>query len=300
MSPAMKSILAAGLLAASPEFVRLFAQSAGGPVGTSSGQGSDESRQTAPEFATGAAIGTMHFSSGRSEAAVSATIQYSPSPWLSFSATPGYGHTSLRRLSTNGLTDLPLSVGASHSIGGVSWSPSISASIYTALSFADTGGNLGAGRTALGASASLSAWVSEHLNLAIGASRPFSANAGNASTDLEAAYSLGKVTPNVGLTSELGHADSNATLARSIAAGVAVALAGPLTLTVDGSHGLTTGAPSWTLSIGVGTAFAGLSPLSPSSSLRRLAKVLGSRVNSTSGYSKGGTGAKSCKTAGTC
>jgi len=300
MSKVMKSILVAGLLSVSPEFARLLAQSGAGPVTTSSGPGSDESRQTLPQFATGVAIGTMKFSSGRSEAAVSATIQYSPTPWLSFSATPGYGHTSLGRSSTNGLTDLPLSVGASHAIGGVSWSPSISGSIYSALSFADTGGNLGAGRTALGASASLSAWATEQLNLAIGTSRPFSADAGNESVDFDAAYSLGKVTPNVGLTSEVGRADSNAALARSIAAGVAVALAGPLTLTVDGSHGLTTGAPSWTFSIGVGTAFAGLSPLSPSSSLRRLTKVLGSRVNSTSGFAKSGTGSKSCKTAGTC
>jgi hypothetical protein len=241
----------------------------------------------------------MHFSGGRSEVAVSATLQYSPSPWLTFSATPGYGRTSLGRVSSNGLTDLPLSAGASHAIGGLPWSPAIFGSIYTALSFADTAG-LGTGRTSLGASASLGVWATEQLNLTAGASRPLAAYAGNGSIDLEAAYSLGKATPNLGLTSEVGRADSTATLARSIAAGVAFALAGPLTLTVDGSHGLTTGAPTWTFSVGVGTAFAGLSPLSPSSSLRRLAKVLGSRVSSTSGYTKGGAGSKSCKTAGTC
>jgi hypothetical protein len=298
MSTVMKSIWVVALLGASSEFAPLAAQT--GVAGTSTSQSSeDESRQALPEFATGVAVGTMRFSSGRTEAAISATLQYSPNEWLTFSATPGYGHTSLGRFSSNGLTDLPLSVGASHSIGDASWSPSISASIYTALSFADTG-SLGAGHTALGASASLGAWASQAVHLAMGASRPFSTDAGNGSVDLEAAYSLGKATPNVGLSTEVGRADSNATLARSIAAGIAVALAGPLTLTVDGSHGLTTGAPSWTLSVGVGTAFAGLSPLSPSSSLKRLTKVLGSRLSSTSGYTKGGTGSKSCKAAGTC
>jgi hypothetical protein len=292
----MKSIVLASALIACPQTTRMLAQT---PAASSSTQTSDESRETVPEWATGVAVGAMHFSSGRSEDAVSAIVQYSPNSWLSFSATPGYGRTTLGRFSANGLTDLPLSVGASHSIAGLPWSPSISGSIYTAISFADTG-SLGAGRTALGLSASLSAWATRSLDLAIGASHPFSTGAGNGSLDLEAAYSLGKVTPNVGFTGEVGRADSTATLARSVAAGVAIALAGPLTLTVDGSHGLTAGAPSWTFSVGVGTAFAGVSPLSPSSSLRRLAKVLGTRVSSTSGYAKGGTGAKSCKAAGTC
>ena len=297
MSSVTRSLLVGTLLAVSPGFASALAQT--GSATSPSGQGSDESRQTLPEFAAGVAVGTMHFSSGRAESAVSATVQYSPNAWLTFSASPGYGHTSLGRSSANGLTDLPLSAGASDSFGDACWSPSIYASIYTALSFADTG-SLGVGRTALGASASVGAWATQALHLAVGGSRPVTADAGNGSVDLEAAYSLGKATPNVGYSSEVGRADSSTTLARSIAAGVAVSLAGPLTLTVDGSHGLTTGAPSWTLSIGVGTAFAGVSPLSPSSSLRRLTKVLGSRVGATSGYTKGGTGSKGCKTAGTC
>jgi hypothetical protein len=293
----MKSIGLAGLLAGLPGSVGLLAQSSS--AAASSSQSADESRQALTEFASGVGVGTMRFPSGRAESAVSATLQYSPNRWLSFSATPGYGHTTLGRFSNSGFTDLPLSVGASRSIGKSPSSPLVSGAMFTALSFSDSG-SLGAGRTASGASASLSSWVTEQLNLAVGAWRPFTADAGNGSVDLEGAYSLGRVTPNLGLTSEVGRADSGATLARSIAAGVAVTLAGPLTRPVAGSHGLPTGAPSWTLSIGAGTAFAGVSPLSPSSSLRRLAKVLGARVSATSGYTKGGSGSKSCKTTGTC
>src|SRR5512135_1832618 len=212
MSTVTRSLLVGTLLAASAGFAPGLAQS--GSAASSSGQSSDESRQTLPEFATGVAVGTMHFSSGRAESAVSATVQYSPNAWLTFSASPGYGHTSLGRSSANGLTDLPLSAGASDSFGDAWWSPSIYASIYTALSFADTG-SLGVGRTALGASASVGAWATQALHLAVGGSRPVTADAGNGSVDLEAAYSLGKATPNVGYSSEVGRADSSTTLARS-------------------------------------------------------------------------------------
>jgi hypothetical protein len=242
----------------------------------------------------------MHFSGGRSQSGVSATLEYSPSEWLTFSATPGFGRTSLAGVSSSGLTDLPISAGASHALGDIPWSPSIFGSLYTTLSLADSTRVLGAGRTAFGASASLSGSATDRLSLTVGASHPLSAQGGNGSIDLESAYSLGKATATLGLSSEVGRADSSATLARSIAGGFAFAVAGPVTLTVDGSHGLTTGAPPWSLSVGLGTAFAGISPLDPSSPLRRLKKVFGARVSATSGYTKGGTGLASCKKAGTC
>src|SRR5215813_13421084 len=75
---------------------------------TSSG---DESHERPPVFATGVGAGAMHFSGGRSESAISATLQYSPSSWLTLSAAPGFGRTTLGRASSSGLTDLPLSAG---------------------------------------------------------------------------------------------------------------------------------------------------------------------------------------------
>jgi hypothetical protein len=260
----------------------------------------DESHEHPPAFATGFGAGTMHFSGGRSQSAISATLQYSPNPWLTFSAAPGFGRTSLGRASSTGFTDLPISAGASHALGDLPWSPSIAGALYTTVSMGDSASALGVGRTVFGASAALSAWATDQLNLTAGASHPFNANGGNGSIDLEAAYSLGVPTATLGFSSEVGRADSAATLARSIAGGVAFAVDGPLTLTIDGSHGLTAGAPSWTLSVGLGTAFAGISPLNPSSPLRRLKKVFGSRLTATSGYAKGGTGTANCKSARTC
>jgi len=50
-------------------------------------------------------------------------------------------------------------------------------------------------------------------------------------------------------------------------------------LSVDGSHGLTSAAPSWVLSVGLGTAFAGLNPIGANSPIGRLATALGHGVN---------------------
>src|SRR5256885_13400822 len=99
------------------------------------------------------------------------------------------------------------------------WSPSIFGSVYSTLSLAESARVLGIGRTAFGASGSLSGWVADQLNLTVGASHPLSAQGGNGSIDLESAYSLGKATASLGLSSEVGRADSSATLARSIAGG---------------------------------------------------------------------------------
>lgn len=253
-----------------------------------------------PAFATGIGAGAMRFSTGRTNEGVSGTLQYSPRTWLVLSASPGFGHTTLGQTSSSGPTDIPVSAGASHGLGDIPWSPSISGSLYTTLSLTDSTNALGVGRSTFGGWAGVSGWATGRLHLTAGGSHSLSANGGNGSIDLESSYSLGRTTANVGISSEVGRADSGATLARSIAGGVAFAVAGPLTLTIDGSHGLTNGAPLWSFSVGFGTAFAGVSPLNPTSPLRRLKGVLGSRISSTSGYSKSRGGSGSCKRAGTC
>jgi hypothetical protein len=266
----------------------------------SSNNSHEDSRNHAPVIATGFGAGAIRFSDGRTESAITATLEYSPNSWLTFTAAPGFGRMSRAGASTTGPTDVPLTAGASYALSDVRWSPSISGSLYSNVSIGDSTSAVGLGRTVFGASGALSGWATERLNVAIAASRPLAANGGNASVDLESAYSLGVATTTLGFSSEMGRADSAATLARSVAGGLAIAVDGPLTLTIDASHGLTTGAPSWAFSVGLGTAFAGVSPIGPSSPLRRLRKQFGSRLSSTSGYTKGGSGSKSCKSAGTC
>src|SRR5258708_33576308 len=126
----------------------LSAQSSPPPASASASAGDslNESQQRPPAFATGIGVGAMHYHGGRNTSGVAATLQYSPQTWLTLSATPGLGHTSLGRTSSSGLTDMPLSVGASHAVGDLPLSPSISGSLYTSLSFADTTKPLGFGR----------------------------------------------------------------------------------------------------------------------------------------------------------
>lgn len=296
------AIMALSVLAGSSLPGRMPAQGApGNPrVGTAADTDEIESHARPPVFATGVTVGAMSFSGGRSQQGVAGILQYRLAPWLSLSASPGFARSSFGSSSTTGPTDIPLGAGAFHTMATVPWSPTLSGSLYTTLSLSDATNALGVGRGTVGVSAAVSGWAMERLNLTVGGSHPLSAYSGNGWLEVESAYALGRMTANMGFSSEVGRADSAAVLSRSVAAGVALSVRGPLTLTIDGSHGLSGGAPSWSISAGIGTAFAGLSPVNPTSPLRRLKKVFGSRVSSTSGYTKGAAGSGSCRKSGTC
>src|SRR5260370_21522329 len=76
---------------------------------------------------------------------------------------------------------------------------------------------------------------------------------------------------------DVGTSDSTQRLSRVIGLGVSHTLAGALMLTVDGSRGLTSGSPQWVLSVGLGTAYGGSSPVTPTSPLRRLRSTVSTR-----------------------
>lgn len=260
----------------------------------------DEAHEVPPRVATGVTVGAIHFASGRTDNALSVNVLLRPVSWLKISAAPGFGHTSYGRASSSGFTDIPLSVGVLHEFNDVTWSPSVSTALGTTISPGDTAGGLALGRTTYGASAGLGFSPTERFSVWSSLEHPLSSNSGNGSTDVEGSYALGRTTASLGFSTEIGTADSGAVLSRSFAAGLAYKLRGPLTLTVDGSHGITTGAPSWTLSVGLGTAYAGISQLSPTSPFKRLRSALGGHTTGSSGFSAGGIGVGSCHRTGTC
>jgi hypothetical protein len=264
-----------------------------------SAQSASESAEHPPVFAMGIAAGAMRFASGRTEQATTLVLQLQPVPWLSFSAAPGYGRTTFGRAMSAGLTEMPLSAGAMYSGSDLPWSPSVAASLSTTVA-PDSAMAMGASQNAYDAEASLSASPVDPLNLGVAWSHPLTTQSGNASLRLESSLSSGRATATFGMTSELGRPDSGAVLARSVAGGAALSLFGPPTLTVDASHGITGSAPAWTFSVGLGSAFAGVSPLNATSALKRLKKSLGSNVSGTSGYGKSSGGSQSCKHTGTC
>ena len=261
-------------------------------------QDTTASAEHPPLFSTGVAAGAIRFAGGRTEQVGSVVLQWQPVAWLSFSAAPGYGRTSFGPLSTTGVAQTPLSAGAMYTLDQLPWSPALSASLEASLA-GDSALAMGAQQHAYDMEAALSGSPVDRLNLLLAWSHPLTVTSGNPSFRVETAYSLGKTTATVGMSSELGRPDSGAVLSRSVAGGLAFARLGPRPLTTDASHGISGSAPTWTFSIGLGTAFAGISPLNPTSALKRLKQTLGSKLSSSSGYTHG-SGVSSCKRNGTC
>lgn len=253
-----------------------------------------------PQFSTGMTAGAMSFTGGRSEQALSLLLQFRPVSWLSLSAAPGFGRTTFGTLSSQGLTDMPLASAAQYSSPTLPWSPAFTGFLSTVLSTGQSGSTLGIGRTSVAAGAGLSVSPARHTYLSADASRPITTGTGNGSADVWISRSLGGVTPSLGYSAEIGSADSAAVLARSVAGGIAFSIAYPITLAVDGSHGLSSSAPKWAVSVSFGTAFSGISPMSGGSIFGRLKNAFGSRASSSSGYSKTPNGGGSCRKLGTC
>jgi hypothetical protein len=112
---------------------------------------------------------------------------------------------------------------------------------------------------------------------------------------LETGYDVtDRWTADLALGADVGASDSTQALSRVIGAGASYRIAGALALTVDATHGLTTTSPQWVLSVGLGTAFVGTSPVSPTSSLRRLRTGFVGGVGRAGGRSTGRTVSGGC------
>ncbi len=251
-------------------------------------------------FAGGVTAGSMAFTGGRNEQALSLLLQFRPLSWLSLSAAPGFGRTTFGTTSSTGPTDIPVYSTAQYSPASLSWSPTVTASLSTAFSTGQASSTLGIGRNAFAAGGALSVSPASHTYIYGDGSKPITSASGNGSVDFGVSQTIGLVTPSLGYSAEIGSADSAATLARSLGGGIALLIADPITLAVDGSHGLTPGAPRWTFSVSLGTAYSGISPLGGGSIFGRLKNAFGSRATSSSGYSKTSSSTTSCKKMGTC
>ncbi len=75
-------------------------------------------------------------------------------------------------------------------------------------------------------------------------------------------------------------------LSRVVGGGVSHRLRGSLALTLDGSVGLTAGSPKWVLSLGLGSVFAGTSPVGLSAPLHQLKSGFTGGVNRSGGSGK--------------
>jgi len=246
--------------------------------------------QTPTSVAAGVTAGAVKLTAQRSEQAVTGILQVQARSWLSFSATPSFVHVSdvasSKPVSSNGVGDLPISAVATYE--------SFGAALTVALPTGNTACGLGSGQTSFGLDLGAGASPSPRLHLSADASRGLgglsaqSALSAPRATSLrgEASYDLSPAwTTNVSVGADVGQVDSTQALSRTLGAGLTHAL-GALTLTLDASVGLSTASPKWALSLGLGKVFAGTSPVSPSSGLRRL------KSNFVGGVSRGNGGGK--------
>ena len=248
----------------------------------------------------GVTAGAAKLSDTRSEQALTGIVQLQPRPWLTLSALPALVHVSDevsgRPVSSSGPGDFPLVVGAATAFRA-EWSPSVGAALIVTLPVGDAACGLGAGQAAVGANVAAGISPTDRLHVWAGASRNLSGLATQSTLSaprstalrLDAGYDLARrLRASASFAADVGQADSTQALSRMIGAGAAYTIAGPLMLVIDGGHGLTSSSPRWVLSLGLGTAFASTSLVSPTSPLGRQQTSFGGGVNRGSGSGKTG------------
>lgn len=239
----------------------------------------------AQSLAAGASVGWVKLADARSEDAFSGVVEYQAG-WLSLYAIPSLLHVSQdssgQTITRSGVGDLPLIAAASYT-SPTRGSPTLGGALLVVLPTGDAACGLGNGQTAAGVDvgaglspgrAHLSADASRSIS---GVTAQSSLNAPKATTlRIEAGYDVApRWTWAASVGVDVGTADSTQPLSRQLGVGVSHTLGGRLMLTVDGSHGLTTASPQWVLSVGLGTAYGGASPVTPTSPLRRLRTTFG-------------------------
>jgi hypothetical protein len=239
-----------------------------------------EPPQTPSPVRAGVAVGVVSLSNTRSEEALTTTLEYDPTSWLSFSVFPSGVRisespaTGGRSVSRSGLTDLPVSAAASYTFP-TRLSPSLGAGVTVTLPTGVCG--LGTGLTNVGVNAGIGIAPLDPLRLSVDASRSLNGSVSQSAlvpaqatwVSSDASVTLSdRWTANVSYGTALGVPDSMVT--REVGGGLSYTIAGPLALTLDASHGLTRGSPRWVFSMGFGTAFTGISPVTPTAPLRRL------------------------------
>jgi len=248
--------------------------------------------------ASGVTAGFAKLSDQRSEQALSGVLQWQATPWLSLSTVPSFIHvTDMLKggaVSSNGIGDLPFSAAAVHGFPAAG-APTIAAALTLVLPTGNAACGLGSGTTSEGLDIGLGASPTPKLHLSADASRSLSSVSSQSTLSAPRATSLllgggYEVAPSwradLSLGIDVGQVDSTQALSRVLGGGLSHRLGGSMALTVDGSVGLTSGSPKWVLSIGLGSAFAGTSPVGLSAPLRRLKAGFTGGVNRSGGSGK--------------
>ena len=304
-TPAVLRAALAVFLAAAPVIAQKVPMSPVRAAAVSHSTGEDDDDTGGHPFLFGLAGGALSYDAGRDERALGAIVRWVPSNWFSLSATP----TSVRAreaatgtlpaTSRSGLTDLPVEATLSRGFAGVAWSPSVAGSLGVTLPVGDTASGLGSGEVGYSASGGVGFSPVEKVWVHIGAGRSLTRfsvqsafSSGTGWGDISAGTSIAEhVEASVGFSSDIGAADSTLGRSRSLNGGVSFGVGRAGTVNVTGSRHLSGAAPSWSLTIGVGTAFPYLNHLGGSSPNSTLQQSFGAGTHGLgNGNSGKGTG----------
>jgi hypothetical protein len=222
------------------------------------------------------------FQDGHSEYGGGIVLAYVPKSWLTLSLNPSYTlSTDPKGKTTAGqfnFSSVPIEIDGSHEFGGA-LHPELGLSLGAELPVSRASDSAATSQTAYSIGLGASITPVPNVHLSADASRDLSGATARAALALASATSVGagisvdagsRLTLSGGISGDVGTITAGDTAARSVGASAAYRLAGPLTLTVDGSHRLQGDTPTWTASVGIGTAFAGVATIGPASALSRM------------------------------
>jgi hypothetical protein len=238
-----------------------------------------------PALLFGIAAGAAKLSDLRDERALATILAIQPRPWITLSVSPTLIHATVdsggSSASSTGLGDLPLGLGMERELPGA-WSPDFAAALSVTLPTGNTQCGLGSGQTGVGLELGAGVSPIDPMHLSLGASHGLSGvstqsllNAPQAtSLSVEASADLAKGwSASVSFSGDFGTVDSTQALSRDLGFGASHALGKRLTMVLDGSAGLTAGSPKWAVSLGIGTAYSGVSAVGAEAPFRRLRKT---------------------------
>jgi hypothetical protein len=253
-------------------------------------------QQTAPAstVTAGLTAGAMRFKGGLTEDVLTGILQIQPKPWLTLGVAPtGARVAPPDTAAYSGFGDLPVSLGLSKQWAGTA-TPAIGAAFQLTLPTGTTTGGIGSRDVGWAADvgAGFAPQPGTYLFLNAGqaltpARIGFARSVQSTSLGADGRVNLSdRISVTATLAADVARSDTIAPLTRTVGAGLGFGLGGAARLMVDGSVGLNDQSPRWQLSVGLGTAFAGLSPVGLGNSFERVknafgqssAKVRGSRI----------------------
>lgn len=254
--------------------------------------------EATPRFGAALGFGVIHFTDGSSNRSLSASVQYRVVGSLSVGVGPSLvrAASATGRQARMGVTDLPVSVGIGVPLPGRR-TPALDLSLTATLPTGNTATGFGAGHVTFNTDVGLGFDPLPHVSLYGSAWHDLSGESGSAldmaatSVSGSASFDLGRFSTSVSFGTDLAASDSLGTHSQTVAAGLAVPLLGPVSLTVDGSRRLSGVGARWTLLVGLGSTYLGAAETQFVGSLGRLRAAL-PHQGRTKGKGKTGNGTR--------